>query len=128
MEFVFVISELILKILIHNFFFKPTLTERAANDLHFSQKLSKNNFFWRRNEFLKKTLEIPKIRIAHISKFLGRGGHFLGVFEGQKYKIELFTPRAESPEGYYYHGCGRAAGRPGGRARVSCDTFFHSIF
>ena len=73
MEFVFVISELILKILIHNFFFKPTLTERAANDLHFSQKLSKNNFFWRRNEFLKKTLEIPKIRIAHISKFLGGG-------------------------------------------------------
>ena len=71
MEFVFVISELILKILIHNFFFKPTLSERAANGLHFSQKLSKNKSFWRRNEFLKKTLEIPKIRIAHISKFLG---------------------------------------------------------
>ena len=98
--------------MIHNFFFKPTLTERAANDLHFSQKLSKNKFFWRGNEFLKKTLEIPKIRISHISKFLGGGGGFIGVFEGQKYKIELFTPRAESPEGYYYHGCGRPGGRP----------------
>ena len=77
---------------------------------------------------MKKTLEIPKIRIAHISKFLGEGGgRFLGVFEGQKYKIELFTPRAESPEGYYYHDCGRPAGRPGVRD-VSCDTFFHSIF
>ena len=73
MEFVFVISELILKILIHNFFVKPTLPERAANHLHFSQKLSKNKFFWRRNEFLKKTLEIPKIRNAHISKFLVGG-------------------------------------------------------
>ena len=33
---------------------------------------------------MKKTFEIPKIRIAHISKFLGG---FLGVFDGQKYKI-----------------------------------------
>ena len=36
--------------------------------------------------------------------------------------VPFFTPRAESPEGYYYHGCGRpggrAAGRPGGRAAV----------
>ena len=89
----------------NNFFFNPTLQERAANDLHFSQKLLKNKFVWRRNEFLKKTFEIPKIRIAHISKFLV-------VFEGQKYKIELFTPRAESPEGYYYHDGGLAGGRP----------------
>ena len=45
--------------------------ERAANDLHFSKKLLKNKYFWKRNQFLKKTFEIPKIRIAHISKFLG---------------------------------------------------------
>ena len=79
--------------------------ERAANDLHFSQKLSKKNFFG--------------------------GAMKSGVFEGQKYKIELFTPRAESPEGYYYHDCGRGSGRAAGRPGVrdvSCDTFFHSNF
>ena len=59
--------------LINNIFLKPTLKERTAKDLHFSKKLLKNKFFWRRNVFLKKTFEIPKIRIAHISKFL-RGG------------------------------------------------------
>ena len=66
--------------MINNFFFKLILKERTVNALPFKQKLLKNNFFWRQNEFFKKTLEIPKIIIAHISKFLG-------VFEGQKYKI-----------------------------------------
>ena len=37
----------------------------------------------------------------------------------------IFTPRAESPEGYYYHGCGRA----GVCVRdVSCIALFRSIF
>ena len=63
----FVISELILKMLINNFFFKLTLKERTVNDLNFSQKLLKNKFFWRRNEFLKKTFEIPKIYSVALS-------------------------------------------------------------
>ena len=40
--------------------------------------------------------------------------------------IIIFTPRAESPEGYYYHDCGRAAGRECAMSVVT--HFFHSIF
>jgi hypothetical protein len=52
------------------------------------------------------------------------GGIFiltLGVFI-------IFTPRAESPEEYYYHARGRAVGRAGGVRDFSCNALFHLIF
>ena len=41
----------------------------------------------------------------------------------------ISTPRAESPEGYYYPDGGRAGGRRSVGVRdVSCNALFRSIF
>ena len=94
---------------------------------------------------MKKTFEIPKIRIAHISKFLG-GGAISRGFEGQKYKIfsfysnfccfsqlYLFLPlglKAQRGIAIMVSGVGRSVGRRSvvGVRDVSCLALFRSIF
>ena len=62
---------------------------------------------------MKKTLEIPKIRIAHISKFLGGGGAFEGFLRAKNTKLSFLPLGLKAQRGITIM---MAGGRPAGRA------------